>query len=323
MAQPKVSIVIPVYNGANYLAQAIDSALAQTYRNCEVLVVDDGSTDGGATEAIAKSFGDRVRYFYKTNGHVASALNFGIRHMTGDYFSWLSHDDLYHRRKVEAQIECANANESRTIVYSDFETLNVDTGVLTAVRLPHVDSKQFRYFITLNSMLHGCTVLAPRRCLDECGPFNETLRTIQDYDMWYRLAGKCNFVHLPEVLVTSRHHAGQGTRQMRELALTECDRLRSAFVRDLSTGEIRAATGSTLPRSYAMIATTFSAQGFTEASEVAKTLARNALQLEPPLSRMVDTLYVALRGRTAPLLNLSRRALSNLRSAVRKLTIKV
>ena len=86
--QPLVSIVIPVYNGSNFLRDAIDSALAQTYPRVEVIVVNDGSTDGGATEAIAKSYGSRIRYFAKENGHVASALNYGIARMEGEYFSW-------------------------------------------------------------------------------------------------------------------------------------------------------------------------------------------------------------------------------------------
>ena len=81
---PKVSIVIPVYNGANYLSEAIDSALAQTYSNIEILVVNDGSNDEGATERIAKSYGEKIRYFAKENGGVSSALNLGIREMHGE-----------------------------------------------------------------------------------------------------------------------------------------------------------------------------------------------------------------------------------------------
>ena len=97
---PKVTIVIPVYNGANYLGNAINCALAQTYQNVEVLVINDGSTDNGETERIARSYGDRIRYFYKPNGGVSSALNLGIQNMTGDYFSWLSHDDAYTSDKI-------------------------------------------------------------------------------------------------------------------------------------------------------------------------------------------------------------------------------
>ena len=73
--QPKVTIIIPVYNGSNFLAQAIDAALAQTYKNCEILVINDGSKDDGASEKIALSYGDKIKYFCKENGGVSSVLN--------------------------------------------------------------------------------------------------------------------------------------------------------------------------------------------------------------------------------------------------------
>ena len=95
---PLVSIIIPVYNGENYLAEAINSALSQTYNNIEVIVINDGSKD--QTDTICKSYGDRIKYLKKENGGVASALNFGIDNMNGEYFSWLSHDDLYLPDKV-------------------------------------------------------------------------------------------------------------------------------------------------------------------------------------------------------------------------------
>ena len=102
--QPIVSIVIPAYNASNYLAKAIDSALAQTYPNVEIIVVNDGSKDDGATERIALSYGKKIRYLYKKNGGSSSALNLGIANMTGEWFSWLSHDDLYEPNKLEKQI---------------------------------------------------------------------------------------------------------------------------------------------------------------------------------------------------------------------------
>ena len=92
---PLVSIVIPVYNGSDYLAEAIDSALAQTYGNIEIIVINDGSSDNGKTREVAGKYGDRIRYFEKENGGVPTALNLGIKEMKGDYFSWLSHDDVY------------------------------------------------------------------------------------------------------------------------------------------------------------------------------------------------------------------------------------
>ena len=105
MMQPFITVVIPVYNGADYLGEAIDSALAQTYPHREIIVVNDGSDDGGATDRIARSYVDRIRYYVKENGGVSSALNLGIRNMRGDWLSWLSHDDLYLPDKLALQAE--------------------------------------------------------------------------------------------------------------------------------------------------------------------------------------------------------------------------
>ena len=107
--KPLVSIVIPVYNGSNYMKEAIDSALSQTYENIEIVVVNDGSKDEGKSDAIARSYGDKIRYFPKANGGSSSALNKGIAEMNGEWFSWLSHDDLYYPQKVEKQVEYLNA----------------------------------------------------------------------------------------------------------------------------------------------------------------------------------------------------------------------
>jgi glycosyltransferase involved in cell wall biosynthesis len=122
---PKVSIVIPVYNGAKYLRQAIDSALAQTYANTEVIVVDDGSTDN--SPAIAADYADKIRFFRKPNGGVASALNFGIAHMEGEYFSWLSHDDMYVPDKIKLQMDdIRQLLEKNTVIYSSYDVINAN-----------------------------------------------------------------------------------------------------------------------------------------------------------------------------------------------------
>ena len=101
---PLISIVIPVYNGSNYLAEAIDSALAQTYPNFEIIVVNDGSNDDGATAAVARRYGDKIRYYEKENGGSSSAINYGISKMYGEWFSWLSHDDLYMPQKLQMEM---------------------------------------------------------------------------------------------------------------------------------------------------------------------------------------------------------------------------
>jgi hypothetical protein len=279
---PLVSIVIPVYNGADYLASAIDSALGQTWRHLEVLVVNDGSTDGGATEAIARSYGERIRYFAKPNGHVASALNFGIREMRGAYFSWLSHDDLYLPDKIERQVLLAEAAGGNAVVYGDFETLEVPGGARTPVRLPPQPPEHFRWFLTTANSLHGCTLLIPKRCLDECGPFDETLRTTQDYDLWFRLARRCRFLHLPGIAVTARQHAGQGSIALR--------------------GELTAATGESVGRAYLLLARNLGSRGFRQASDAALELASAAAPGAALMARVQLAVEAALPARALRLL---------------------
>lgn len=211
MPAPKVSIIIPVYNGSRYLREAIDSALAQTYKNIEVIVINDGSNDNGKTENIAKSYGDRIRYFHKENGGVASALNLGISKMTGEYFSWLSHDDVYYPNKIEAQVDFLKNEKKCIVLYSDYDYIDSESTYLRTNRIGHIEPENFQLALITGWPIHGCTTFIPKRCFLECGLFDEKLRYTQDYDLWFKMAGKFQFKHIPNVLIQSRLHEEQGT----------------------------------------------------------------------------------------------------------------
>ncbi|MBF4990618.1 glycosyltransferase [Methylophilus sp. QUAN] len=274
MNKPKVSIVIPVYNGEDYLKQAIESALEQTYQNIEILVINDGSTDNGETDRIAKSYGSNIRYLYKENGGVASALNLAIREMQGEYFSWLSHDDLYSKDKVEKQIlALANLAEKNVVIYSNYSVFTDDLEKASPVQLSGVRPESFRYWITIENRLHGCTLLIPKQAFDKVGVFNESLRTTQDYDLWFRMAKQYDFVHIPDVLVQARQHANQGSYQMAGIALTECNQLLSNFAMNLSHKEILSGSGKSLSESYTDLASSMFNRGFNEAGASIKAYA--------------------------------------------------
>ena len=179
MEKPIVSIVIPVYNGANYMKEAIDSALNQTYPNCEVIVVNDGSNDNGATEKIALSYGDRIRYIKKENGGVATAVNRGIKEMKGEYFSWLSHDDYYYPQKIEKQIEAIEKSGDKTaIAHSNFDFLNMTTGEKTSVDwLKQYDMQQLTNsnFAPVFLCIHGCSILIHKSHFERVGLYDPEL----------------------------------------------------------------------------------------------------------------------------------------------------
>jgi len=240
---PLVSIVIPVYNGSNYLREAIDSALAQTYKNIEVLVVNDGSTD--KTEEIAKSYGDKIRYFTKENGGVSTALNMGISNMRGEYFSWLSHDDLYMPEKIEKNIKAVKDNPTR-IVYSDYDIVNEKggyTGTVSAKKLHRAADYEFGLFPVICGLIHGCSLLIHKSQFEKYGMFDEKLRTTQDYTLWFKMFRGQRLRYIPESLVKGRVHQVQATN-ISDKTITECEILWINMFKSLTHEEMCAIYGS-------------------------------------------------------------------------------
>lgn len=221
---PIVSIVIPVYNGENYLKEAIDSALSQTYKHLEVLVINDGSTD--KTKEIALSYGERIRYFSKENGGVSTALNMGIANMSGEYFSWLSHDDLYKPEKVELEI-AALTDDPTQIVYSDYAVIDKNGATIVTMDIAKKYSDAdltLGLFPILRQTLNGCSLLIHKSHFQRVGTFDEHLRTTQDYDLWFRIFRGMRLAYVNEPLVMMREHGAQITHNY-ESNLAESDEL--------------------------------------------------------------------------------------------------
>ena len=221
---PKVSIVIPVYNGSKYLSESIDSALTQTYENIEVIVVNDGSTDHNKTEHVALSYGSKIGYFQKENGGVASALNYGIKKMTGEYFSWLSHDDVYFPYKIERQIKrLRELNNKQCVLYCDFEIIDKKSNYTGELKI-RADISNNSLLAILSTSIHGCATLIPKRIIDSVGFFNESLKTTQDNDMLFRIfrAG-FEFQHIPEILIKIRSHPEQESVVLKDHQKKETD----------------------------------------------------------------------------------------------------
>ncbi len=226
--KPLVSIVIPAYNASNYLAEAINSALGQTYDNIEIIVVNDGSRDDGETERIALSYGNKIRYFYKENGGSSSALNLGIKEMRGEWFSWLSHDDLYYPEKIDRQITYLNElmnSEMNTVItnnvlFAGAEFIDANARLLKrpsnaklqniSNRLKSISGNEYLISEPTRNTFHGCSCLVHKSVFENIGIFNENLRLINDADMWYRIYSSGYSVHyVPEILVTGRIHRKQ------------------------------------------------------------------------------------------------------------------
>ena len=239
--EPMVSIIIPVYNGSNYVQEAIDSALAQTYKNIEVIVVNDGSKDDGKTEEIALSYGDKIRYFKKENGGVSSALNMGIEKMQGEYFSWLSHDDKYEPKKVENQVAALkNIDNKETVVVCSGRPIDENSNLIE-----NYPSKQrfenglvswdkaFENLFNQGSF-NGCAFLIHKNVFEKVGRFDEKLRYVQDLLMWAKIfLNRIPLLYMQEELVLSRIHGAQLTQTGRDLFHKESNVMSDIIIPEL------------------------------------------------------------------------------------------
>ncbi len=248
--EPLVSIIVPVYNGADYIKEAIASLLAQKYKNIEIIVVNDGSTD--ETDSILKQYKKRIKYYKKKNGGVSTALNFAIKHANGEYISWLSHDDLYSNDKIDQQIDYLNhlapKERANTIIYSDYIIINPngeEIGRTNFAETHEPEKLDNSIYPILNGLIHGCTLLIPREAFYTIGTFNPKLKTTQDYDLWYRMFPRYKVRHLPKYLVKSRLHPKQGSKL--NIAPTESSQLWINMINSVDEKDINILYGGLLP----------------------------------------------------------------------------
>lgn len=212
--RPLVSIIIPVYNGSNYLKEAIESAINQDYENIEIIVVNDGSTDDGKTEKIALQYGDRIRYYKKENGGVSTALNYGISKMNGTYFSWLSHDDRYYSNKISIQINYLtdhNLLNKNVITYTNYDIIDENGDIKNQTRFEVFNPNRVMELALLRGLVSGTALLIPKTAFEEYGGFDEKFRCIQDYLLFFNFMKTYRYIHIPVVTNSTRVHSGQVT----------------------------------------------------------------------------------------------------------------
>jgi glycosyltransferase involved in cell wall biosynthesis len=207
-----VTIVIPTYNRADLLPQAIESALKQTYEHTEVIVVDDGSTDN--TSEVCKRY-ERVRYIRKRNGGIASALNCGIRSMRGEWFKWLSSDDYLQPEAVELLLRRAHDVEGK-IVYSSWRMVDTRRKIIGSCPEREMDYLSFALKLMHGHIGNGSTILIHKSVFDKVGLFKESIRVGEDYDFWLRacLLYKYQFHCLAAFMLNYRVHDKQLTSQV-------------------------------------------------------------------------------------------------------------
>ncbi|MGH9921968.1 MAG: glycosyltransferase [Nitrososphaerales archaeon] len=216
-----VSIVIPTYNRADLVEEAILSSVKQTYPNKEILVVDDGSTDN--TKEVCKKYvsSGQIRYIYKPNGGTASALNRGIAEMKGSWFKWLSSDDVLLPSAVEELLRFATVNNAK-FVYSDFVIIDLEGNKIGEfIESTYATYLDFAASLWQYHIGHGSSSLIHKSVFEQTGIFDTKLRSREDYDFWLRacIVHGIMFYRCPQILLRYRVHPTQITSQISTEAL--------------------------------------------------------------------------------------------------------
>ena len=200
-----VDVIIPTYNGLPYLKQTVDSVLAQTHKNFQLYVIDDGSTDDNATKKYIESIDDaRVHYAHKKNGGQATARNYGIRMSTAPFITMLDSDDIWYPTKLEQQLARFECKPEIGLVYGYSKLINASGKVFKKVAYDKA-GWLFRYLLRSNKISgSGSMVMIRREVFDRVGLFHEDFLIGEDWEMWLRIARDYEIDYVPDFLVGIR-----------------------------------------------------------------------------------------------------------------------
>lgn len=246
---PKVSIIIPLYNSEKFIKKTLLSAINQTYTNIEIIIVNDGSTDKSEkiVKKIIKKYKDNdIKFFSKNNGGVSTALNHGIKKMLGEYFSWLSSDDIYEKNKIESQINTIkNSIYEKCVVFSNYSLINFNDKFLERNINPDFSIEKDFLFAFFLIMISGCSMLIPKETLIKYHYFNEDLITTQDYAMWKFIFLNEKILYDNNSLVRIRIHKDQVTNTCKEI-ITNLDVFWYSIFSDINDNDLKRITNSKL-----------------------------------------------------------------------------
>jgi len=203
---PKVTVIIPTYNRARYLGEAIASVLNQTFSDFELIVIDDGSTDN--TPELVRAIGDRrIDYRQRSHNGISASLNAGLCEARGQYIARLDSDDLWHPEMLSTLVAILDTQPAIGVAYGKAQAIDSEGSTL-----PHVLGRA-GYFPgdSLRSLVYDdCTcniaLLARRESLDRAGSYDEALAANEDWDMWLRVARSDRFCFVDKILAWFRLH---------------------------------------------------------------------------------------------------------------------
>lgn len=205
---PRVSVIIPAYNAAAYLSYAIDSVLAQTYPDWEIILVNDGSTDstGEVVNSYLPRLRDQLQYIAQPNRGLPAARNAGIRAARGEFIALLDADDVWLPHRLERSVRTMEAESDAGLVHAKVLRINTQGTIIGQLQVEtrYMSGKIAHDIYTRRAHIVCPTVMFRKSCLETAGWFDEAMQATEDRDLWYRIALRHRVVFIDEVLAHYR-----------------------------------------------------------------------------------------------------------------------
>lgn len=201
---PKISVILPVYNGLHYLEEAINSVLGQSFKDFELIIINDGSTDG--SERVIEKFDDpRIRYFKQENHGLPATLNIAIIHARGQYIARQDQDDICLPLRFQKQVEFLNAHPDVGMVGTCAEIWAGNERTDRVLTHP-TDEASLRFGLLFNNLFVHSSIMIRRSVFEQVGAYSEdkSRQPPEDYELWSRVMKKFKVANLPEVLMVYR-----------------------------------------------------------------------------------------------------------------------
>lgn len=204
----RVTALVPTYNRAQYLPECLDSLLTQSRKPDQIVVIDDGSTDG--TESIVSRYGDQVQYVRKSNGGKSSALNLGLTYATGDLIWVCDDDDIAAADGLEVMLAAFKENPGVDYVFGDYRIFEISADGEKSVYDPKFSIRSGETNLKINFLedmfMLQYASLVRKSVYEDLGGYDESLIRSQDYDMMLRVSRRYAGVHTPHIIFYYRHH---------------------------------------------------------------------------------------------------------------------
>jgi alpha-1,3-rhamnosyltransferase len=200
---PLVSVVVPSYNHGKYITETIESILNQTYKNIELIVIDDGSKDNSVNVIQELAYKYHFSFIHRKNKGVSFTINEGIRNSNGNYICFCASDDYYHRNKIKEQINFFAINEEKMMCYHNMFLVR-DANIIEK-KIDEYNGDIFQEIFLQKFHIPAVSVMVKKTVFIDVGYFDESIK-IEDLDMWLRISKKYNIGYLNKTLAYTRIH---------------------------------------------------------------------------------------------------------------------